>query len=284
MIIIKLQGGLGNQLFQYALGKTIEKTYNKEVAYDISSFEGDKKVTPRSFLLDKFKTKLKIANNVEIREVKESLLYLAKKILNKFFFKKYHIAYEADFLDSIKDSDSMYLEGYWQSVRYVEPCIIDLREEIVLVDGSNERLEGAVGGAMQGESVAVHVRRGDYVTAGTDLSVLDISYYKMAKEFLCEKLKNPHFYVFTDDAMWVKEQFTFLPKGNTTYVSELGLRDYEELILMTTCKNAVIANSSFSWWGAMLRNEKGLTLCPKDWKNAFLKNDENLCPDDWIRI
>jgi len=285
MIIIKLQGGLGNQLFQYAVGKTIEKKYKKEVKYDISSFDNKQKVTPRIYLLGKFKTDIKIADDEEINKIKGSSKYLIKKALNKFFFRKYHISYEQDFLESIENKNSAYLEGYWQSFHYVEPCIEDLKKEVTLKDDMSFVFKNAVEEVSNVESIAMHIRRGDYLKAGGDLGVLDISYYERANNFVSQKLKNIQYYIFTDDVMWAKENLNFLGTGNITYVSDLGLKDYEELVLMTKCKNAIIANSSFSLWGAMLNQNKDATIiCPRDWKNVFLKNDEDLCPKEWVRV
>jgi len=291
MIIVKLQGGLGNQLFQYALGKTIEKKYNKEVKFDVSSFVSQKKFTPRAYLLNKFKTEIKIASDKEITKTKYTFGIFSriscstKKALNKFIFKKYHISYEPDFLESIKNKDSACLEGYWQSFRYVEPCIDELRKELVLKDDQSVLFKNTTEEILKGESVAVHIRRGDYLNAGADLSVLDISYYEMAHNFLSQKLKNIHYYIFTDDVVWAKENLLFLGEENVTYISGLGLSDYEEFLLMAKCKNVIIANSSFSWWGAMLNDYKdAIIVCPKDWRNALLENDEHLCPERWVRI
>ncbi|MFA5997306.1 MAG: alpha-1,2-fucosyltransferase [Candidatus Paceibacterota bacterium] len=283
MIIIKLQGGLGNQLFQYAIGRTIEKEYNKEVKYDISSFDNQQNVTPRTLLLKKFKIDVNIADNNEIAKTKGTFTYLIKKALNKFVFKKYHISYESDFLASMEDVDSAYLEGYWQSFHYVEPCIEDLRKEVTLQDDTSSVFNNAVKELSNIESVALHIRRGDYVNAGPDLSVLDISYYERANDIVLKKLKNVKYFVFTDDVSWAKQNLGFLG-GRVVYVSDLGLKDYEELVLMAQCKNAIIANSSFSWWAAMLNQHKeAIIICPNDWRNSFLKNDDDLCPNSWIR-
>lgn len=284
MIIIKLQGGLGNQLFQYALGRTLEKRYKKDVKYDLSFYANNKEFTARSYLLDKFDTAVKIASHEEINKTKypfglfSKIIYLINKALNKFIFKKYHISYEPEFLELIKNKDFVYLEGYWQSICYVAPCLEDLKKELVLKDDK-------LSGILNGESVAIHIRRGDYLKMGGGLDVLDISYYKKSAAFISEKLKDVRYYIFTDDVAWVKENFNFLGKGDTTYISDLGFHDYEEILLMAQCKNIIIANSSFSWWGAMLnQNKDAIIVCPKDWKNIFLKNDENLCPKEWVRI
>lgn len=291
MIIIKLQGGLGNQLFQYALGRTIEKKYKKEVAYDLSFFNNQQKLTPRTYCLDKYNTKLRIASGGEISKTKyafgifSKISYFIKKALNKFFFKKYHISYESDFLESLKDNNSLYLEGYWQSFRYVEPCIEELGKEITLKDATSHLFEDIVEKILKSESVAIHIRRGDYLKTGGDLATLDISYYERANNFVSQKLKNIQYYIFTDDVIWAKENLQFLGKENIVFVSDIGLNDYEELLLITKCKSVFIANSSYSWWGAVLNsNENAIIVCPKDWRNKLLKNDDNLCPKEWIRM
>lgn len=285
MIIIKLQGGLGNQLFQYAIGRTLEKRYKKEVKYDLSFYSNNKKFTPRSYLLDNFNTAVKIASDREINETRPIFSYLIKKIINKIFYKKYHIFYEPDFLESLKNKDSAYLEGYWQSFCYVEPYLEDLKKEITLKIAPSDLFKKMSDEVSGSGSTAIHIRRGDYVANGSSLVAVNISYYQKAIDFISEKTNKSRYYIFTDDVEWVKKNFNFLEGKSVAYVSSLGLNDYEELILMAQCSNFVIANSSFSWWGAILSQNKDATIiCPKDWKNIYLKNDENLCPKEWVRI
>lgn len=286
MIIIKLQGGLGNQLFQYALGRTIETKYKKEVKYDVATYREQGRFTQRFYLLNKFKTMVTFASDEEIIKAKNGAFnYFTRKALNKFFFKKYNISYDPVFFESLKTTDSAYLEGYWQSIRYVEPCIEDLRKEISLKDEMSQVLNEKIEEVSKSASVAIHIRRGDYLNAGVDLSVLDISYYKKANDYASQRLNNLKYYIFTDDVRWAKENLHFLGKDNVIFISDLGMNDYEELLLMASCKNVIIANSSFSWWGAMLnQNKDAIIVCPKDWRNKFIKNDDNLCPKEWVRI
>lgn len=291
MIIIKIQGGLGNQLFQYAFGRTIERKYAKKVAYDISSYGAVKKNTPRAYHLDKFNTPVTIATKEEILNCKypfgsfSKITYIIKKLSNKLFFKRYHISFEPEFLESIKNTDSAYLEGYWQSFRYIEPALPDLKKEVTLKVPPSAAFEVLKAEISQSDSVAIHIRRGDYVQGGVDLQVLDIVYYKNAMNLVSQKIEDAKYYIFTDDAVWAKENLNFLEREKITYVSDFTLADYEELVLIAQCKHVIVANSSFSWWGAMLnQNKNAMIICPKDWKNVFLKNDMNLCPEKWIRI
>jgi hypothetical protein len=291
MIIIKLQGGIGNQLFQYALGRTLETQFGKEVKYDLSFFVNQQKYTPRTFRLDKFNTQLHIASDAEIRAVHYPFGLLSRistfvrKALNAAFFRRYHIPFEPTFLPSIQKKKSAYLEGYWQSFRYIEPCLKELRAEVTLKDTPSPMVEQMMDEMSKTESVAVHVRRGDYVNTDTQLESLDITYYRRAFSMFAQKVVNPRYYLFTDDIEWVKANFTFTGRDNVVYVSDLHLRDYEELVLMTQCKHIVIANSSFSWWGAALNHyADSIIICPYDWKNTFLKNDQFLCPEWWVRM
>lgn len=291
MIIIKVQGGLGNQLLQYSFGKLLKVMYGKDVAYDLSFFENETKYTKRPYLLDFFAVDIRVATPKEIESVKypwgifSKVATFSRKILNKYIFKKYYIGYDKQLLHTLEKKDRVYLEGFWQGYRYYIPILEILQNEIVLKEKKGETLAQLSLDVQARESVSVHIRRGDYVTAGAGLSVLDLDYYRKAIDVLSTKVAHPHYYIFSDDIVWVKNTMGHL-FTNCTYVSLLGLLDYEEFILMSECKHAIIANSTFSWLASLLnKNAQAVVICPNDWKNShFSKGDSNLCPPNWIKI
>jgi hypothetical protein len=294
MFIIKLQGGIGNQVLQYSFGRMLEILYKKSVAYDLSFFETETKYTKRPYLLDMFKTKLRVATKSEIEHVRypygviSHALEFMYKVLNKLFFKKYYIGYDKELLPRLARKEAMYLEGFWQSYVYYTPILGVLREEIVLVKECDKvkELRLAMGAS---ESVAVHIRRGDYATAGL---TIEKSYYVHAVDYMNQHLTNPRYYIFSDDVEWVKSSMGDL-FGDCMYISDVlkhpcddsSLRDCEEFALMIQAKYAIIANSTFSWWAALLAtNSSKIVVRPKDWKNVYLENDANLCPKEWVSI
>ena len=290
MIIIKIQGGLGNQLFQYAIGRLLEIKYAKTVAYDTNFYALHNGYTQRLFLLDRFQVRMRIATTEEIKRVKYPFgffskgIVLVKKVLNKFIFKNYQVVYDNTFLPSLEKKDSAYLEGFWQSCDYTNQVIVLLRQELVLQEPVRQELEEYIQKVTSRNSVFVHIRRGDYVQGGKDLQTLDVEYYKKAVELIESKVENPVYYIFSDDITWVENSMAFL-FNEVIYLKEGVLKDYEELVLMSFCKHGIIANSSFSWWGAMLSGEKKRTIiCPKDWKNVHFKKDTHICPKEWIEI
>lgn len=290
MIVIKIQGGLGNQLFQYSFGRLLEVKYKKIVAYDISFYTTSNKYTPRKFLLDKFNTKMRVATEYDVCCVKypygvlSKLLTLFKKMVNKYIFKKYKVVYDDKLLPYLEKNDNLYLEGFWQSYLYCFPVMDQLCKELVLRDKKDDELGEYFQKISASDSVAVHIRRGDYLSCGKDLQVLDKDYYKRAVKFLETKVDKPNYFIFSDDISWVKDEMADLFNG-AVYITGNFLKDYEELMLMASCKHDIIANSSFSWWGAVLNNAKDkIVISPKDWKNIHFKADDNLCPKDWIRV
>jgi hypothetical protein len=291
MIIIKVQGGIGNQLLQYSIGRLLETVYKKEVAYDLSFFSYNDKYTKRPYLLDKFKTRVRAASLEEIETTKyprgviSKIEIILKKITNKLIFKSYNVGYDEHFLKMVEKRKSLYLEGFWQSYRYYEPIIQLLQKEIVLAEDNDKKFSLCTDKVLSCESVAVHIRRGDYVTAGPGLETLALDYYKHAVLEIKKHINNPHYYIFSDDVTWVKNTMSDLFL-DVTYVKEYELTDYQEFCLMMYCKNAIIANSTFSWFAALLnKHGQKIVIYPNDWKNIHLKeSSKDICPTTWLGI
>lgn len=291
MIIVKVQGGLGNQLFQYSFGQLIAETYKKEVAYDLSFFEGNHSYTKRPYLLDMLGFTAREATVEEINKVKYPYgitsrgVWIWKKILNKFFFKKYHIGYEEGFLEKIKECDSLYVEGYFQSYRYVSPILENLKKEIFL-RGVSESYMSYLQKITLSKAVFVHIRRGDYANNTKEVETLSIAYYQEAVRYVDVQVVTPQYYIFSDDISWVKKEMGHIFNG-AVYVSGQGVSVVEELMLMSACQHGIIANSTFSWWGGMLMkiggDAKHTIICPKDWKNIYIQSKE-VCPPEWVRV
>jgi hypothetical protein len=291
MIVIKLQGGLGNQLFQYGIGRLLELHYKKEVAYDISFFEGNHSYTKRSYVLCAFTTHVRIASNQEIRKVKyrygfiSYAWYWMKKAINKFFIKKYMIGYDAELLENLKQMNEGYLEGYWQTYKYISPILAELKKEIVLKEDASAAFNLLQEKIQSTESIAVHIRRGDYLQGGKDLNVLASDYYHQAIIHMEQHTNHPTFFIFSDDIVWVKSELGFMFEG-AIFVSDANIQSSEEeFMLMSMCKHVIAANSSYSWWAVMLnQNEQKIVVAPKNWNNPYLRHDENLCPPEWVRL
>jgi hypothetical protein len=196
---------------------------------------------------------------------------------------------EAGFDISIFDLESgtLVIQGYWQSFKYFESHQDVIRAECTFKrspTGENARMIDEIEAV---QSVAVHVRRGDYVTNPTFKEVhgtCSPDYYQRAQKHIVQHVKEPHFFIFTDDPEWVRKRVTF-PGPATVVDHNLGNADFEDLRLMTHCKHFIIANSSFSWWGAWLAsNQDKIVIAPVKWFRIDSFPCEDRIPREWIML
>lgn len=291
MIIVRLMGGLGNQLFQYALGRKLSCESGAELKLDTSHF------TPgaRKYRLDRFNVVENIATPLEIgrlsgraRKGIVGKLELAIKVRlgmqKPSLVKENGCGFDARALRRINE---VYLDGYWQCERYFEDIKEVLMNEFALKTQPDTPNRLIMEQMEQTESVSIHIRRGDYVSNPTFFKVHGVCsthYYESAVRLITEKIKNPHFFMFSDDLAWCRQNLNLgFP---VTYVDCNGEeRDYEDLRLMSHCKNHIVANSSFSWWGAWLGiNPQRMVIAPKRWFADEAKDDRDIVPRDWMRI
>lgn len=236
MNIVKIMGGLGNQLFGYAFAKHLERC--GEVFLDISWFDSpdnhSDKFPERKFLLDHFTTEFQIL----------------KEWPRKSFVDEEHYNRTSGY-------NNGYFWGYWQKGSYSK----DLNLDIQLLDKYiSKNMKQIAEDLAKDNSVAVHVRHGDYTQFNN--WTLNEDYYIKAAEKISEHVKDPHFYIFTDDTTWTHKHIFPHLKGTELFGEEL-----EDFYWMTKCKHNIIANSTYSFWAAMLnKNPDKLVIYPEDWK------------------
>ena len=285
MIIVKMSGGLGNQMFQYALYRKFEH-FGKEVKLGISAYP--EKNAFRKFSLDIFGLSYRTANLQECRRLGECSYQPMDKIRRKVFGPKksyYMENLDKGYQPEIFEMDSVYLDGYWQCERYFKDIQKRILEDFTfpgrLSDKSSELLEKIE----HTESVSLHVRRGDYLNEATYKiygNICTVEYYRNAILEMTALCKKPEFYLFSNDPEWAEETFGEMERMRIVKPGE-ERPDYEDMFLMSRCKHNVIANSSFSWWAAWLnQNANKKVLAPEKWFNNHLVTDV-IC-DDWIRI
>lgn len=280
MIEIKISGGVGNQLFQYAFGYAMSKKYNHKLVLDKSFFDFDKS---RTYELNQFKlSETEAISYMDGLSPKGGLRYvqiLVRIGRKRNKLKHYQIFQEHDGMSPSLKEGNFYFRGFWQNENYFK----EYREELLSQLQPNWKLSGTyyewLEEIQRGISVSIHIRRTDYIkyraTVGTE-------YYHIAIQKISELVNVDTFYVFTDDVQWVTEYFnTKIGLTNVKIVSEQNeMSDLEELMLMKNCRHHIIANSSFSWWGAWMgENVDKVVIAPK-WKMW----DERFYPDDWILI
>jgi len=285
MIIIKLNGGLGNQLFQYSLGRKLSIKNNDVFKLDLSDFTKD---NPRSYGLGKFNIIENFASDKDINKIKKSGVW---KLVDKLkpYCKRSVIKYKGyDFDPNIlKLSGNFYLDGYWQSEKYFQDIKNIIRKEVTLKNPIENKYADLISQIKNTNSVSIHIRRGDYITNkkfSKVYNLLDEKYYQKAVKFIAEKINDPFFFIFSDDINWVKQNLN-IPYPKIFVSGENEIKNYEELILMSLCKHNIIANSSFSWWGAWLnQNPSKIVISPDKWFNDKISDAKDLIPPEWIRI
>lgn len=297
MIIVKLKGGLGNQLFQYAMARRLAYVNNVPLKLDIvSGYENDDH--GRKYCLNNLNIQEDVATLDEVfRIIKKGRI---RKKLFKLFerkFKPYHKRhylierhYKFDpVILNIRATKRVYLDGYWQSEKYFKDIEDIIRREFKVRYEPYGKNQLIIQQILNCNSVSLHIRRGDNVTHQASKKIYKVpsmEYYNVAVEKLKESLQKPHFFIFSDDLEWAQKNMKL--SYQTTFVTHNGdENNYEDLRLMSFCKHHIIANSSFSWWGAWLSDySHKIVIAPEEWvKKPFLHiQNKDLIPSSWIRI
>jgi len=297
MIIVKLMGGLGNQMFQYAAGRSLACRHNAGLKLDVSFLESDQKgVAARAYELRHLNISADIATSREVAEMTgcgksriETMLARFRQItgltkLKSNVFLERHFHFNQEFLTA---SDNTYLEGYWQSEKYFKEIEEIIRREFVVrypLAGKNLEISELIKSV---NSVSIHVRRGDYVTnpeTRRTHGICSLEYYLESIKEICKRAPDPHFFVFSDDMEWVRRSLKI--DYPVAYVDFNGSDNaYDDLRLMSLCRHNIIANSSFSWWGAWLNSNQGkLVVAPRTWLMDKSHDTSDILPDAWIKI
>lgn len=292
MVIIKLNGGLGNQLFQYAAGKALAKYHGVALKLDTSVFKDN---TLRPYELGHFAVTAPLATPDEISfftfkncpgcfRFLKKLLQRIKPHYLRTVYKEPHFHFDDNFF---KAGMNVCLNGYWQSERYFQNIRFILQKEFQVVhplEGKNRELSEKIQGS---NSVSVHIRRGDYVRNNKTHKfhgVCAIDYYTKAIQQIKDETESPHFYVFSDDTTWAKSNINIT--GSITFVDHNNANTaYEDFRLMTLCKNHIVANSSFSWWSAWLSDYRDkIVIAPAKWFKTSNLDIKDLIPQGWLKI
>lgn len=284
--IVKFNGGLGNQMFQFAFGKALEKKMHFGTYFDMSFFN---KRYSRPFELDIFGLKL---NKIEdfLTKFKLALIWkLRKKLNNKNFlginfYQESHFEYDENLF---KLKPNTYIEGFFQSEKYFKDIESELRTDFKFKNPPNEENQKLIEKIEKTNSVSLHIRRGDYVQKKHFINVYatcSLDYYKRGVELIANKYESPTLFIFSDDIEWVKENLK-LPYDSIYVNHNKGRHSFEDMRLMSLCKHNVIANSSFSWWGAWLNNNsKKIVIAPDKWFNDENIIQTDIIPTGWIKL
>lgn len=273
--VVRIKGGLGNQMFQYAFFISLKKKH------------------PFSFYLFDLTESLYCHSGYQFDYIFHTKTFFYWKVYRRikkycpcFFYHTQNISQE----NSLQFSDQYFkpsgainiFDGYWQSEKYFTDSSKKIRslyhfnEE--LLNDSSRQLKNSMNECAY---VSVHIRRGDYLSLSDHLGICNISYYQKAISYIKTTVKNPIFVFFSDDIPWVKEHFQ---EKSAIYVDwNQGKDSWQDMYLMSRCKHNIVANSSFSWWGAWLNNNPlKIVVAPKQWFKYSPNYD--IIPDGWITI
>ena len=281
-------------MFQYAAARSLALRTGSQLKLDLSGFPDY--TLHNGFELSIFNVRGEIANPNEV-----NLLIGSQSKLSKFLMRKLRIEKKSHFIEKnfffspnfFQLKSPVYLDGYWQSYKYLQSCEDEVRNEFTFknqLSGLNYEISKQIDSV---DSVSVHVRRGDYLSNPKFSSVhgfIGTDYYNKAFQLVQDRISSPHYFVFSDDIEWAKSNLSLDKK--TIFVSKNASNSsFEDMRLMSLCKHNVIANSTFSWWGAWLNNNSDkIVVAPNNWladRNAvpnYNKFIEDLFPENWILI
>lgn len=292
MIIVDVNGGLGNQMFQFAAGRALSLVRKVPLLLDIRSFDSGK--MHQGFELDRiFAGKFTLAEHLDVQRVlgwqfsRSMLRILSWPQMSFLRNKRLVIEKSFEYCPEISSIPSTcYLKGYWQSESYFADIFDIIRSDFSFLLPMNGENEAVAREIERVNSVSIHIRRGDYVTNPKAYSVhgvCSLQYYERAISFISGRVSNPVFFVFSDDIEWVrrnlggKYDFRFVDHNR-------GENSYNDMRLMSLCAHNIIANSSFSWWGAWLNlSDAKIVVAPERWF-ANETNTADLLPSAWVRL
>ncbi len=292
MILVKLMGGLGNQMFQYAAAKALACKHNVDIKVDLSFLNADPKgnYTARKYELDIFNSVIKIASEEDLLKFNNKINNKIARSLQRNFpsLFTYLLAAESGSNYSLAFQSypkNTYLNGFWQSEKYFEHYKAQIKTDYEFKKIIPNALQVILNQIQNSNSISIHVRRGDYValkSANDFHGICNIDYYKTAISLMAQKNKNIELFIFSDDIDWCKQNFEF---NFPMHFVQHKLESYWDMFLMSNCKHNIIANSSFSWWAAWLnKNIEKTIIAPKNWFANTAINTNDLIPLQWIKI
>jgi hypothetical protein len=295
MIGVKLMGGLGNQMFQYAAARGLAKRRDTEVGIDKSWYKYNSVIdTPRHYELGCFSFKphfLKLSQTpidpgLFYYQGRQGKLRLKLHQASNHTRLQTYVEQGSDYNKEFSNlPDDTFLFGWWQTEKYFVSAKAEIVRDFQYANQPNNQNMKMLSDIANCNSVSLHVRRGDYVhdkNTNQKHGTKTLDYYQQAIKHIVKKVKNPKFFVISDDPAWCKQNLKF--DYPTVYVTH-NTAGEEDMRLMRACKHNIIANSSFSWWGAWLNENPGkIVIAPKQWFNDPSINPKDIIPSTWLRV
>ncbi|MDO8579441.1 MAG: alpha-1,2-fucosyltransferase [bacterium] len=292
-IIVKVVGGLGNQLFQYAFARSVSSRLKTDFKLDINPFSTFYSL--HKYSLQHFNVQENLSKDsdffgfVWLRKQNKAFevfyrhLRLKRKIL-PFYYPEQTFHFDPTVFSA---KNGTYFEGHWNTEKYFKDIRADLLKELTLKEPLSPYSQSILEKIKNSRAVSIHVRHGDYMTnAGTNSiwGTCSMDYYNNAIKKITEREPSPHFFIFSDDYAWAVENFKSMPYP-VTCVNNNADKNYEDITLMSHCKHNIIANSTFSWWGAWLnKNPEKIVIAPERWYGGADSETTDIIPQEWIRV
>ena len=291
MIKVVLSGGLGNQIFQYAAGRALAVKHSTKLVINLSMLNrSDSSVTPRNYELGSFRVVCDLELKPPLplcRGIRKLIWFLGTLNPTKFYVEK-RSSYDPTLL---MQPNGVTLFGYWQSYLYFSDISKQLMSELQPSKPLSEKSIEVLDRINSSKSIAIHVRRGDYVSNPETSSfhgLIPLNYYTDAIVFTLTKFPDATFFIFSDDQDWCKKNLAF---EKAYFIDHNNVENsWEDLVLMSKCRHHIIANSSFSWWAAWMADNyqetvNHLVIAPKNWfKKAQEINTADRFPRHWVLL
>lgn len=289
LLVVKFKGGLGNQMFQYALYRKL-KSMGRNVVADLSWFDlYDKEFSLQDVFPQVYFESYGARKAIEEYEMAHKNRGFFCKALQKLFpVFRYNMNEKEDsiFQPEILKYKRGILDGYWQTSKYWNDIKDDIKYEFSFEKVQDEKICELINIIKSCNTVSIHIRRGDYLLPENQVlfgNICTLEYYEKAIDYMKKKFSDIELVFFTNDAEWVKEQFKM---ENVVYANDYisdEMPDWYDMYLMSQCKHHIIANSTFSWWGAYLNdNQDKIVIAPSKWINGKLTKD--IYEEEWIKI
>lgn len=276
-IFVHYMGGLGNQMFQYAFAYSLNRKYGVDIVFNRDSYLSD----GNQYKLNKY-----MINDFPFENRWNPMNKCLYRLLNRMNIKKiqrifgFHIQRGMNYQEVQPNNKKSRYIGYWQNELYFSEYKNDIKKLFLLNERIPHEVEQVADLIKSEESICVHFRRGDYLKHKDIYAICSSGYYKKAIETIEKGIDNPRYFVFSDDIEYAKNNWPG-NRSKTVYV-DYNFLDIYDLFLMSQCSHFIIANSTFSWWGAYLssQNDKKIVIAPK---NYFIKRQTSY-PHEWITI